>query len=606
VVGIDVETYDPDLERFGPGWFPGGRGRVVGFSLAWGDQCGYWPLYHQRGGNVEDPEKHLAWIQHQLRTNRDVVWVAHNRGYDQGWLQVNATAAPWHCTWLMSATLDDIRRGHSLDQLMRDHLGDRKDEKLLEAGARHLGIKVKDIKKHLWTLPAGYVAKYAEVDALGTMRLYHLLTKELEKEELYAAYERERRLCGVLLDVRRHGVRVDCGKAERIRETLRRDEGSIQKSIHSLCGFGVDVWSADSISRGFEERGIHLPKTGEGRPSCTKEWLTSCQDELAKLILKERQTNKLRTTFIEGVILGHAVNGRLHPEVNQVRREDNTGGTDTGRFSYSNPNLQFLPARNGESAGLVRGCFIPDDKDQRWISADYSQQEPRLTVHFAELAGLSGAAVFAERYRTDPKTDMHTYAGEVTKLIEKYGYKQGRTHAKVLNLAIIYGQGDGTTCQKLGLPTEVKSFTGRDGREVTYLAPGPEGQMIIDTYHGGMPFVKELDEAVKRAARKRCFIKTRGGRKMRILNTNGEAWTTDLRKALNKLIQGSAADQTKEAMILCAEAGVLPKVQVHDELCFSACPTMTAVIREVMESALPLSVPSVVDIAVGANWGEAT
>jgi DNA polymerase I-like protein with 3'-5' exonuclease and polymerase domains len=407
--------------------------------------------------------------------------------------------------------------------------------------------------------------------------------------------------------MRRQGVKVDQKRAERMVTQLKTGEATAQASIRRLTGLRVDVWSADHLEKGFAERGITLPRSENGRPSCTKEWLVACPDELAKLVLQERQTNKLRTTFLEGVILNHAIGGRLYPEVNQVRRDDGKGGTNTGRFSYNNPNLQFLPSRNDEAATFIRGCFIPDDDEEVWISADYSQQEPRLTVHFAERAGLTGAWGFGERYRTDPSTDMHTYAGEVTGLIEVYGPKLGRAHAKVLNLAIIYGQGNGTTCAKLGLPVEPCTFTNKQDKEITYLKPGAEGQAIIDTYHRGMPFVKELDELAQRVARTRGYIRTHGGRRMRMVKEAGKARPGDVRKALNKLIQGSAADQTKEAMILCAEAGYLPKVQVHDELCFSAPERPAAArIKAIMEGALPLSVPSVVDIAIGKNWGEAT
>jgi DNA polymerase I-like protein with 3'-5' exonuclease and polymerase domains len=605
LIGFDFETRDPDLKRLGPGWFPGGQGNIIGFSMAWRGPEGlvkaYWPLHHEGGGNVEDPERHIGWLGEQLK-RPDITYVCHNAGYELGWCRRYGLqpAVPFHDTWLMSVTLDDVRLNHSLGGLMRDELGERKQEDLLAAGARKLGVKVRDIKQHLWRLPAPYVATYGEVDAYGSLALAEIFLKKLADEHLEEAYERERRLVGVLVSMRRSGVRVDADRVGVLRTELLGREKDTQSAIKRLIGFGVDVWSADSIAKGFNEQGItDYPKSTKGA-SFTKEWLGEHPSELAKFVLLERRTNKLRTTFIEGVFMDHLVDGRIFPEINQVKREDDSGGTDTGRMSYNSPNLQFLPARDGDSSQLVRGCIIPDDPRQVWISSDYSQQEPKLTVHFSELSRLQGASGFGDRYRSDPTTDAH----QLTADIAGWEGKNGRSSAKILNLAIIYAQGEGTTCRKLGLPTTFEEWTDRQGVVHTKEVPGPEGREVIERYHAAFPFVRDFTDKVKSAVRGRGYVVTLGRRKRRFRrDEKGQVWYSELRKALNHLIQGSAADQTKQAMIDCAEAGYLPKVQVHDELCFSEVPSAQSAIKEIMEGALPLTVPSLVDIAVGPNWG---
>jgi DNA polymerase I-like protein with 3'-5' exonuclease and polymerase domains len=615
VVGLDFETRDPDLKRHGPGWFPGGDGEVAGFSLAWDGGVGYWPLRHAGGGNVEDPERHLRWLIDQVEGNPDCVWVAHNASYELGWLTAESrrlrgrelrrpAGGLFHDTWLMSVTLDDVRRQHGLDALMKSELGLQKKERLIHAGARRLGINPKDngaVKSALWRMPAAYVATYGETDAQGSLELHGLLDRRLGEENLERAYDRERRLCHVLVEMRTRGVLVDTERAEVLRRDLEAKEQALQEETRRLVGRAVDVWSAESLKRAFDGQGVtDYPKTEKGQPSFTKEWLDARAgdgERLSHLVLESRRTHKNRTTFIEGVVLGHAIQGRIFPEVNQVRRDDGTGGTDTGRFSYSNPNLQFLPARRGESARLVRGLLVPDEGDSRWISADYSQQEPRLTVHFSERLGARGAATFAQRYRDDPGTDFHSLTASISGLPRK--------QAKDLGLAVTYGQGDGTTCRKLGYPTVLETWTGRDGVERTTERPGPEGEAVIDRFRTELPFLAEIDEQARAVARTRGHIVTLGGRRMRFMRgDDGLVWASEVRKALNKLIQGSAADQTKEALILAWEAGINIKVQVHDELCASGDEAAAERLRECMAAALPLDVPSLVDVATGSNWGE--
>jgi DNA polymerase I-like protein with 3'-5' exonuclease and polymerase domains len=297
--------------------------------------------------------------------------------------------------------------------------------------------------------------------------------------------------------------------------------------------------------------------------------------------------NKTRTTFLQSYVLDNQVGGRIHAQFNPLRDDD--GGTVSGRFSSSDPNLQNLPARNEGVGPLVRGLFLPEE-GQLWAACDYSQQEPRLTVHYAALAKCSGAEAAVAAYQNDPTTDYHQLVAELTGL--------PRGQAKSLNLGMIYGMGGARLCHTLGLPTVMKTL--RSGK--TLEVPGEEGDTIIKQYHAKLPFVRELQEAVRRRAENTGYIRTLLGRRCRFGEGKDYA-----HKALNRLIQGSAADQSKAAMLNLWEGhGIAPLVVVHDELgCSVESEEQGSLVARTMEEATPLRVPSRADVGYGASWGEA-
>jgi len=339
------------------------------------------------------------------------------------------------------------------------------------------------------------------------------------------------------------------------------------------------------------------PKTGD--PSFTQNWLVNCDNPIAQLIREAREINKFHSTFIDS-IQRYVHKGRIHSEINQLRSDQ--GGTVSGRLSYSNPNLQQIPARNKEFGDKIRSLFLPEEGKQ-WGSFDYSQQEPRLVAHYAasinDTFQSKGAAEFIEAYNNEA-ADFHQIVADMADIT--------RTQAKTINLGLFYGMGKNKLARELGIDKD-------------------RAEDLLRRYGDRVPFVRGLATEVSSSASKYGFIRTIRGRKCRFDmwepatfgmnkamqyeeakaiygNNIRRAFTY---KALNRLIQGSAADQTKQAMIDCYKAGYKPLLQIHDELCFSIEKEDDIKgVKEIMENAIEdLRVPSKVDIALGRSWGEA-
>jgi DNA polymerase I-like protein with 3'-5' exonuclease and polymerase domains len=389
------------------------------------------------------------------------------------------------------------------------------------------------------------------------------------------------------------GVKVDVEKAAALKTQLTVTEGELLRDIKKIAGFDVEIWAAASIAKAFDTQKIPYDTTEKGAPSFTKNFLATHPEELPKLINQAREINKANTTFID-TILKHEHKGRIHAEINQIRSDQ--GGTVTGRFSYANPNLQQIPARHKELGPMIRSLFIPEEKCI-WGCFDYSQQEPRILVHFASLMKLEGTGSIVGAYN-DGSADFHQMIADMAGIERK--------QAKTINLGIMYGMGKNKLMAELGLRKD-------------------DAEELLKTYHQRAPFVKMLSEAVSRRADDSGKIRTIGGRLCHFdlweprkfginkplkldeaLREHGpgikRAFTY---KALNKLIQGSAADMTKKSMLALYQEGVIPHVQIHDELDISVSSIEEAQkIIDVMEQAVDLQVPNKVDFEKGDNWGD--
>ena len=591
-IAVDLETRDPDLILKGPGWATN-TGEVVGVSIATDGWSGYLPFGHQGGGNLEK-EFVISWVKKQLSGSSDKIF--HNAMYDVGWLRrlgitVNGTI---HDTMIAAPLVNENRNRYSLDSLGSEYCSERKDETLLREAAHSFGV---DPKAEMWKLPANYVGFYAEQDAVLTLKLWKVLKDLLDKEEVSQIYELERSLLPLLLEMRWKGVRVDENAAEKQSVYLKSQEQKLLSQIKKDYGVPVEVWNAKSISKAFDKAGLTYPRTPKTNvPSFTAQWLESHSHILPQSIVKARRYNKMRTTFIDKMIFEHSHNGRIHGQMHPLRSDD--GGTVTGRFSYSTPNLQQVPARDPELGPLIRGLFIPEE-GCLWGAFDYSQQEPRLTVHYASLTKQPGAQNAVEQYR-DENADFHQIVADMANIPRK--------QAKDINLALSYGMGKKKLISMLNISDT-------------------EAEDLISRYHQRVPFVKALADSCMRNASNRGFITTLLGRKCRFnlfepRNTRtvplayeeaAEKWGEEnivrsfTYKALNRLIQGSAADMTKKAMVNLYEAGYIPHIQVHDELDISVETKKQAKeIKEIMENCVQLEVPNVVDAELGKTWGEAT
>ena len=550
-IAIDLETKDPNLNtRMGSGSVIK-NGDVTGISLATKDWCAYYPIAHEGGGNM-DRKKVLKWFQSVL--NLPSLKIFHNAMYDVCWIQSLGLKVQGKIidTMIAAAVVDENQMRYDLNNCAKRYVGRGKDEAALYDAAKSWGV---DPKAEMYKLPAMYVGAYAERDAQLTLELWQELKKEINLQDLTAIFDLETELFPVLVGMRFLGVRVNQEQALIEKKTLVEQEKKLLQEVGISTGVDVQIWAARSIQKVFEKLRLPYDRTEKTQaPSFTKNFLTHHPNPIIKKIAQAREINKAHTTFID-TILKHTHKGRIHAEINQLRGDN--GGTITGRFSYANPNLQQIPARNKELGPRIRSLFIPEE-GHTWGCFDYNQQEPRLVVHYAALQNLYGIQEVMDAYHAGD-ADFHKIVADMANI--------PRTQAKTINLGLFYGMGKNKLQAELGVSeTQAKE--------------------LFKSYHQQVPFIKQMMDNVSRRAQDSGRIRTLLGRLCRFhlwepnqfgihkalpheeaLREHGpgikRAYTY---KALNKLIQGSAADMTKKAMIELSKVGILAHIQVHDEL----------------------------------------
>ena len=595
VIAFDLETYDPQLKTTGPGWTTK-NGHIIGIGVAVDGWKGYYPLRHENGFNW-DRKRVLNWFKKLMQS--DAIKVAHNAIYDLGWLHAEGITVkgPIVDTMIMAPIINENKFSYALNAVGKDMLNEYKDETLLKQAASEFGV---DPKNEMYKLPAIFVGGYAEQDADLTLRLYQHMRPIMEKESLLSVYKLEMDLIPIIFEMTKKGVRVDVEKAKRYKKSFKNTEKKILDSILADTGIAVDVWAAASVAKVFDKLKIDYPRTEKtNAPSFTKDFLLHHSHPVAKQIQSAREFNKIQSTFLD-TILKHGESGRIHANIHQMR--DGVSGTVSGRFSYSNPNLQQLPSRNKEIKKQIRGLFLPEEGEV-WGSFDYSQQEPRIASHFAFKLGCDGAQSVVEEYKKNSDADFHSIVAKIANI--------DRDQAKTINLGLFYGMGVNKLSNELQVHVDV-------------------AKEILSEYNLKVPFVKELTKRVSNYANSEGYVSTIKGRKCRF-----ELWepTTfgvfkalphdqaklkygkhhtlqraGTYKALNRLIQGSAADQTKQAMIELSKENLIPLIQIHDELTlsFDGSEKTKNKIISIMENAVKLSVPSKVDCDIGKSWGDAT
>ena len=588
-IAIDLETQDPDLKSKGSGSIIK-NGKVVGISVATEGFVGYFPFDHEGGDNLEKSEV-IQWFTDLCKSNS--LKIFHNAMYDVCWIRSMGIEIKGDVvdTMIAASLINENRFRYDLNSLGREYVGWGKAETALRQAAENWGV---DPKSELWKLPAMYVGTYAERDAELTYNLWKVLKKELSNQDLEAIFELETDLFPCLVDMKFKGVRVDVQKAHIVKQQLASEEKQLLLQIKKETNIDVQIWAARSIARVFDRLKLPYERTLKtNAPSFTKNFLSSHSHPLVNKISKAREINKAHTTFID-TIIRFEHNGRIHADINQIRSDD--GGTVTGRFSYANPNLQQIPARNKDLGPLIRSLFIPESGCE-WGCFDYNQQEPRLVVHYASLQQLPSAMNVVDTYKNG-EADFHKIVADMADI--------PRLQAKTINLGLFYGMGKAKLQAELGVSKE-------------------KAQELFQLYHGKVPFVKQLMNAVSNRAQQRGQIRTLLGRLCRFhlwepnyfgihkplsfeqaVQEHGpgikRAYTY---KALNKLIQGSAADMTKKCMLELYKAGIIPHIQIHDELDISVENDKQAEqIVKIMETAVELQVPNKVDYESGKNWGE--
>ena len=621
-ISIDLETRDPDLKKLGSGAITS-NGEVVGIAVAVDGWKGYFPIAHEIGPNL-DRKKVLDWFKDVCESPATKIF--HNAMYDVCWIRnlgikINGLIVD---TMIAASLIDENRFSYTLNTMSWAYLNKGKNEARLIEAAKERGL---DAKAEMWRLPAMEVGSYAEADAELTLELWQKFKKIIIEDDLQNVFNLETDLFPCLVDMRFLGVRVDVEKANQLKTALAIKEQNLIQQIKIDTGVEVQLMAARSIAPLFDKLNLPYSRTEKSdEPSFTKNFLVTHKHPVVRMIAEARKINKVRTTFIDSIIK-HEYKGRIHADINQIRSDD--GGTVTGRFSYSNPNLQQIPARDPDTGPLIRSLFIPEE-GCKWGTFDYSQQEPRLVAHYALKFELPSVNDIADSYENDPSTDFHKIVAEMADI--------PRSQAKTINLGLFYGMGKGKLMNELDLTKD-------------------KADELFKKYHNKAPFVKQLMNKVMNAGLNKGQIKTLLGRRCRfpkyepILKGNDwgkyippedEERMKELQemgpvlidfegniikekdgkpkknywhnnptrraftyKALNKLIQGSAADMTKRAMVNLYKQGYLSHIQIHDELDFSIESQEQAdKIKEIMEQAVDLEVPNKVDYESGPNWGE--
>lgn len=599
---IDVETCDTGIRQGkGPGEFLA-DGYICGIAVAVPEgQAWYFPMRHQQGANL-DPDTVIAWAKDAL-TKAHQPKLFTNALYDLGWLAQAGikVPGPYHDIQIAEPLLDEHALSYSLETLSQKYLGEGKESNLLynwlsqayggTPDRKHQGGRI-----HL--APATLVGPYAESDVRLPLQI---LTKQkvlLKEERLLDLYNLECRLLPMLLAMRRRGVPVDLEKASLLQDTLKLRITRDQEKINQLAGNEINIDAAADLERLFLKLDLPMYYTAKGNPSFTKEVLQKSPHEACKLIQDIRRWSKFENTFIKG-IFSHAVNGKIHCSFHPLRTDEN--GTISGRLSSSKPNLQNQPSRDKELAPLVRGIFVPE-KDCVWQKDDYSQIEYRLFLHYA-----SGTAAekIRQQYRENPATDYHALVADWSGL--------DRTPAKGLNFGVLYGLGEEATASNNHWTRE-------------------QAKIFLKLYHEKIPFARPLLESTAAVAEKRGYVKTLLGRRSRFVlweprgrrshksvpfEQAQKEWPGQTLKrafgytALNRILQGSAADIMKKAMVDIWESGVceyvdVPHLTVHDELDWSVHPDTAPYMEEVkrlMEHTVELKLPLLVDSKIGESWG---
>jgi hypothetical protein len=492
LIAIDTETKDDRLRAdMGSGW-PFRSGYLCGVSIAYrveGEIRGhYLPLRHPDSQNF-DPEQIYRLVRDHVAAS--VRFVTQNELYDWGWLRTEAGVRMPPGERLeeigaLATMVDENRFKYSLDALCTWRGLPGKNETLLLEGIKTLGLVTNKRKKivpqnYLWQLPARYVGPYAEADAVSTLLLFENLDPILDQEGTRAAYRLECDILAMVLEMRLRGIRIDLDAAGQARDRLLQKRDAALAELSEKLGAPVSVHEIHGrrwLEETFNREGIKYPLTEKGNPSFTAGktgWMSGHKHWLPPLIATANKYNKAVADFVQKLI-DHAVDGRIHAEINPHRSEDN--GTKSFRFSYNDPPLQQMPSRDEELAPLIRGLFLPEE-GEFWAKPDASQQEFRFVVHYANQHRLRKAADAVARYREDPKTDFHVFAATVTAL--------DRSAAKSFNFGFIYGMG-------------VKKFAQTTGKSLA------EAQQIFDRYARELPFLNRLSEVYRGQAHRQGYI----------------------------------------------------------------------------------------------------
>lgn len=601
----------PDTETTGLHWY---RDKMFGVAIAVcdGEDPG---TVESEYYDIREKPRVLEALAKELPLCKRVV--NHHMKFDNHFLREAGVRLPMssiECVMVRAALIDEHlisgKEGYNLDSLAKRYLGEAKADIWEEMAKLFGGAPTRSVQiKNLHRAPSSLVAKYAAPDPALALKLWLWQEEEIEAQDLHRVWDLERRLTPVLCRIESRGVRVDEERAAASLKDIEAVTFKSQKELNRVAGKPTNAESPPQMQalfrvekrdgRWYTDKGFMLEETDGGKASITKDSLTVMAgqgDERARLVMAIRKMNRAKI-FLEQHIIGHAVNGRVWPNYNQTKSE-NEKGTGPGRLSVDDPALQQIPARDKDVAAIVRPCFLPE-KGHDWLCADWEQFEFRWFAHYTEDPKILAA------YRDDPAVDFHATVAGITGIPRNPRYA-GDANAKQINLGLVFGMGEGTMAYEMGLDYTV------DARG--FRRAGDKAKEIFARYHSAIPGVRRLLDQASSIARSRGFVRTAGGRHIRF--PGGQY----VHKAAGLVFQGTSADSMKLKMIeldeVCEKEGAPYLLSVHDEHDVSVPRSKTSKlppkIKAVLECfdgvqcPIKCEVPILSSVAVGPNWWEAS
>lgn len=575
-----VRWFSIDLEttHLWPRWAD-----IVGYALATEEEkVWYIPVRSPQGELHLHPQFVLDRLR-PLLENPTIEKIGQNLKYDMVVLRSAGVelAGVSFDSMVASYLLEPGARNHNLDELARRYLGHNtiKISELIGSGR---------VQKRMDEVPVARVAEYAGEDALLPVLLRPILARRLAQEGLDRLFtDVEIPLIGVLAEMEFLGIRVDVDRLEELSRQYGQRMKALEEEIYALAGRRFNIASPKQLQEVlFQQRGlppVKRTKTGSSTDAEVLEKLAAL-DPLPAKILQYRQYAKLQSTYVDALPeMVHPITGRIHASFNQVV-------TATGRLSSSDPNLQNIPIRT-EEGKEIRSAFVPGQPGWELLSADYSQIELRILAHYCRDERL------CEAFARDE--DIHArVASQIFGVPLEGVSSEMRRRAKAVNFGVIYGQTAFGLSKQLGISPE-------------------EAAQFIDAYFGGYPRIEEFLRQTLAECHQTGYVRTILGRRRAIEGVRPDAGrqrNLAERTAINTVIQGSAADMMKLAMLaVCRRLrkdGLASRMllQIHDELVLEGpqeeTPQLAKLVSAEMGGVCPLHVPLKVDVSVGPNWAD--
>jgi len=613
ILAIDTETHTPRLKTHGPMCIQG-EDYAIGISIAAPDGfAAYYAVRHNEGNG---PTHILDFLRAWCAVPTNLAIMANARfDIEMLWSLGIHVKCQAHDVLAVDALIDENHQNYNLNAISERYGLGSKDKSGMETWMLEHKISSPHNRKKIdWgrmrEVPPEIVRPYAEQDARLTLGCYQAQLPLIAAHRIGRVVKLESDLLPVLWDMRLEGVPVDMDRAVQL-EIEMRAQGEAYLNTVRQSHPRFNPMAAASLEQYVESFSVYPPRTFTGKPSVTNEWLEQTGIQELIDVAHYRQAEKIRRDFVQAVVLETAHKGKIHTSWASTRGSSSSAydkedpdGTRTGRIASRNPNLSQIPRRHPLLGPMMRSMFKPR-QGEVWHKADYSSQEPRITLHYATKYKLPGAEDLANRYYLDKQLDYHQV---VTDMVNAISRRQiDRDKGKTINLAVVYGLGRARLADRLSLDLE-------------------QTEALMATYHRAIPYVKPLQAKTKAFADKHGYINTEMGRRRRFDLWEEAGFNPVQRKkalpkdqalaeytyvqramtykALNAAVQGTGAEMMKLALVNLHAEKLTPLISLYDE-CDSSIPNDPAIgkrICEIMEHAIPLLIPQHVEAKIGKDW----